>query len=121
MPPPLWAAELPLMVLFTIVALPWMPPPLVSAELALRVLLTIVTWDEELWMPPPKLAELPLMVLLITVTSAKPGGKKRGSKNTTTRLTAYSGTLNRRGRGSLGSGITNTDVVVVADITIDDR
>ena len=59
------------------------------------------------------------MVLLVIVTSAPP--KICGSENTACRITAHRGAFDRRVRASVVGSVTNTAVVVVADITIDDR
>ena len=145
-PPPLVPAELPLMVLFTMLrSPPPTPPPVVPAELPLTVLFSMLTSPPEI--PPPLvLAELPLMVLLATVrvgSSADPTPIDRGriaandaignrdvctaaknvrcSDNTAPRITAHRSAEDRRGHNSkFAGGVINTDEVVT-DIAIHDR
>src|SRR5580765_553241 len=81
-PPPLVPAELPLMVLFTMLesrSTPTgpgeteIPPPLVPAELPLMVLLATVSKVAAPTIPPPlSVVELPLMVQSVIVMYARP-------------------------------------------------
>jgi len=79
MPPP-WSAELPLKVLLVtarvaalvVVPLLRIPPAAYSAELPLTVLLLNVRVPSSFMMPPPKEAELPLILLFVIVTVASP-------------------------------------------------